>query len=72
MLSDEAPTPASDHKDLARTFLSLANEEYQTRRQNRGYFARIAKEHGLTNQDIAEAYGVTEAAVRALILRAAK
>ena len=69
MLSDAAPTPASD---LARQFLHLANEEYQIRKRNRGYFASIAKSHGLTNQDIAEAYGITEAAVRALIKRTAK
>jgi hypothetical protein len=69
MLSDAAPTPASD---LARNFLRLANEEYQIRLRNRGYFARIAKDHGLTNQDIADAYGMTEAAVRALIKRTAK
>ena len=69
MLSDAAPTPASD---LARQFLHLANEEYQIRRRNRGYFARLAKDYGLTNQEIADVYGITEAAVRALIKRAGK
>lgn len=72
MLSDAAPTSASARKDIARTFLRLANEEYQTRRQHRGYFARLAKTHGLTNQDIADEYGITEAAVRAMIQRAGK
>lgn len=69
MLPDAAPTTL-DRKDLARTFLKLANDEYQTRRDHRGYFARVAKGHGLTNQDIANEYGITEAAVRAMIQRA--
>lgn len=71
MLPDAAPTTL-DRKDLARTFLKLANDEYQTQRHHRGYYARIAKAHGLTNQDIAYEYGITEAAVRAMIARAAK
>ena len=72
MLADSTPTPASSRPDLARTFLRLANAEYQQHRQHRGYYARIAKEHGLTNQEIANTYGITEAAVRALIKRSVK
>lgn len=41
-------------------------------REHRAYYARIAREHGLTHQEIADAYGITEAAVRGLIKRAAK
>ena len=72
MLPDTAPTPATDRKDLARTFLKLASAEYQNHKLHRAYYARIAREHGLTNQDIANEYGVTEAAVRAMIQRAGK
>jgi len=72
MLPDDAPTPTSGRKDLARTFLRLANGQYQDHREHRAYYARIAKEHGLTNQDIADEYGITEAAVRAMIQRAGK
>ncbi|GAA2545933.1 DNA-binding transcriptional regulator LsrR (DeoR family) [Neomicrococcus aestuarii] len=59
-------------KEIARTFLALANDEYQKHNIHRGYYARIAKEHGLTNQEIADAYGITEVAVRGLIRRAVK
>jgi len=72
MLPDCTPSITGDRQELARTFLKLANSEYQKHRLHRGYYARIAKEHGLTNQEIADAYGVTEAAVRTLIKRAAK
>lgn len=67
------PVDGTDsRKEIARTFLSLANDEYQQHQTHRGYYARIAKEHGLTNQEIADAYGITEAAVRGLIRRAVK
>jgi hypothetical protein len=72
MLPDAAPTVTSDHKAIARTFLQFANADYQRIRNLRGYYAKIARQHGLTNQDIADEYGITEAAVRAIIKRAAK
>jgi len=72
MLPDCTQETTSDRQELARTFLKLANSEYQKHRQHRGYYARIAKQHGLTNQEIADAYGITEAAVRTLIKRAGK
>ena len=61
-----------DRKELAQTFLKLANDQYQQHRLHRAHYARIAREHGLTNQDIADAYGVTETAIRSLLKRAAK
>ena len=72
MLPECTPTNTSDRQELARTFLKLANNEYQQHRIHRGYYARVAKDHGLTNQDIADLYGITESAVRALIKRAVK
>lgn len=72
MLPECTPTHTSDRQELARTFLKLANNEYQQHRIHRGYYARVAKDHGLTNQEIADLYGITESAVRALIKRAVK
>lgn len=69
MITDCTPADTS-RQAIARTFLKLANDEYQKHRHHRGYYARIAKQHGLTNQEIADAYGITEAAVRTLIKRA--
>lgn len=71
MLSDVAPASTSNRKEIARTFLRLANGQFQEHRRHRAYYARIAREHGLTHQDIADEYGITEAAVRAMI-KAAK
>jgi len=71
MLSDVAPNKLGDRKAIAREFLRLANDDYQRICNLRGYYAKIARQHGLTNQDIADEYGITEAAVRAIIKRAA-
>lgn len=62
----------NDPKDLDRTFLGLANEAYQESRQNRVRYAQLAREVGLTNQEIGDVYGITEAAVRQMLKRAAK
>ena len=69
MLPDAAPKPASDIKSIAREFLQLAKRDYEKAVFMRGYYARISKQHGLTHQEIADEYGVTEAAVRAIIKR---
>lgn len=70
MLPDAAPNPVDDRKTIAREFLKLANADYRRVCDQRGYYATIARRHGLTNQDIANEYGITEAAVRAIIKRA--
>lgn len=72
MISDATPTPASDQKQIARNFLKNANKEYQVHRKARTHWAAAARAFGLTNQDIADQYGITEGAVRAMIRRAGK
>lgn len=72
MIPDCTPSNKGDRRELAKTFLHLANSEFQQHKLHRGYYARIAREHGLTHQEIADAYGITEAAVRGLIARAGK
>ena len=62
--------PNEDRAALAREFLRMANHNYRTHYAQRIYFARIAREHGLTNQEIAEAYGMTESGVRKMLDRA--
>ena len=46
--------PNEDHAALAREFLRMAHQNYQTHYAQRVYFARISREHGLTNREIAE------------------
>lgn len=69
-LHGSTPQEANRLKEQAREFLRLENVSYQKARTHRPYFAKLAKTYGLTNQEIATEYGVTEAAVRGLIKRA--
>ena len=62
--------PNEDRATLAREFLRIANQNYQEHYAQRIYFATIARRHGLTNREIAEAYGITEGAVRHMLKRA--
>ena len=62
--------PNEDRAALAREFLRMAHQNYQEHYAQRVYFARISREHGLTNKEIAEAYGITEGAVRHMLKRA--
>ena len=62
--------PNEDRAALAREFLRMAHQNYKTHYAQRVYFARISREHGLTNKEIAEAYGITEGAVRHMLKRA--
>ena len=62
--------PNEDRAALAREFLRMAHQNYLTDYAQRIYFARISREHGLTNKEIAEAYEMTEAGVRKMLDRA--
>lgn len=71
ILHDSTPTAVSDRKEIARQFLRIENAIDQHSRFHRPYFAKLAKQYGLTNQEIADEYGISEAAVRGLIKRSA-
>ena len=62
--------PNEDRTVLAREFLRMANQNYREHYAQRVYFATIARRHGLTHREIAEAYGITEGAVRHMLKRA--
>ena len=62
--------PNENRAALAREFLRMAHKNYQTHYAQRIYFARISREHGLTNKEIADAYEMTESGVRKMLDRA--
>lgn len=70
MLSDDTPTMELDRKETVRQYLRMENAIDQYSRQHRPYYARLAREAGLTHQEIADEYGISEAAVRGLLKRA--
>lgn len=64
--------PESTRQELALELLAHAADAYQRAKTARDYFAARAREHGVSNLDIAAAYGVSEAAVRAMAKRDAQ
>lgn len=62
-------TTGPDRTDLALSFLKLIGEQHESTRRHRIYYAQMCRESGLTHRQIAEAYGVTEDAVRKMLKR---
>jgi DNA-directed RNA polymerase sigma subunit (sigma70/sigma32) len=53
--------------ELALHLLDLTREESDRAKRNRKYYAGLARDHGLTFQQIGDKLGLTEGAVRAII-----
>lgn len=65
----EAVNAGSDHKDLALFYCAESHRLHQTHYAKKIYFAKLARQYGATYQEIADTYGVSEAAVRSLLKR---
>lgn len=51
-------------KTLATEFLSKVRDDLERVRLQRIHYVLISREHGLTNQEIGDALGISEARVR--------
>lgn len=65
----EAINAGSDRKDLALFYCAESHRLHQTHYAQKIYFAKLARKYGATHQEIADTYGVSEAAVRSLLKR---
>jgi len=59
--------PESDRKATCLVFLELAADDLAKAKRARDYYAGLARKYGLTNADIGEALGMSEARVRQII-----
>lgn len=57
-------------RELAHQYLELSQANYRHHYAQRIYFARLARQYGLTYKAIADAYGMTESGVRVMLKRA--
>ena len=62
--------PPRSAKDYALQFLQYAADDYAEAIDRREYYAVAAKRLGVSNQQIADIYNLTEGAVRAMLKRA--
>lgn len=54
---------------LALHLLDLTREESARAKRNRIYYAGLARDNGITNQQIGDKLGVTETAIRLMLKR---
>lgn len=64
------PVPPGDARNYLTAALDSVRKAEQTVRIDKRRFTLLARDHGFTNAEIGELLGVTEAAVRAAVLRA--
>lgn len=57
----------SNHRDIARIYLELSREDLENVKRNRDNYIHLAKKYGLSNVEIGEAVGLSEARVRAIL-----
>ena len=62
--------PSHSAQDYALQFLQFAAEDYTESIDRREYYAVAARRLGISHQQIATIYGLTEGAVRAMLKRA--
>lgn len=62
--------PSKTAQDYALQFLRYAAEDYTQSIDRREYYAVAARRLGISYQQIADIYGLTEGAIRAMVKRA--
>lgn len=59
--------PGNDHKATCKLFLELAADDLANARRSRDRYVGLAHKYGLTNGEIGDAIGVSEARIRAIL-----
>lgn len=56
-----------NHKTLALEYLAMANTSYLEAKRKKAHFAHIARRHGVTIREIADAYEVAPGTIRYML-----
>jgi hypothetical protein len=67
IVPEATDNPADELKKHAVAYLELTRKQGESFAQNRTYYSGLAKKYGLTNQEIGDILGITEARVRQLV-----
>lgn len=60
-------TPDITSRSTCKLFLELSRDDLEKAKRARNHYIGLARKYGLTNQDIGDALGITEARVRAIL-----
>lgn len=59
--------PGNSRKSIAIEYLHLTREQLERSKNLRKHYANLARENGLTNQEIGDILGISEARVRQIV-----
>lgn len=62
----------AEYQRLATQYLKITRDHYELATQQRTYWMKLARDYGMTNSQIGEALGISEAAVRSWLRRSEK
>ena len=69
-IADRSPGEVATLQGIATTYLELTRTHFDKAKRLRTYYAQLGREYGLTNQEIGDSLGLTEARVRQLLATA--
>lgn len=68
LMTQRIKTPlSSDSKATCKLFLELSRDDLEKAKRSRDHYITLARKYGLTNGEIGEALGISEARVRAIL-----
>ena len=69
-MSNRTNNETPDHRTTCRLFLELSRDDLDNAKRARDHYIGLARKYGLTNQEIGDCLGVSEARVRAILAAA--
>lgn len=61
--------PSQNRKSIALEYLAISKREFEQAARNRIRYMQLARDYGNTHAAIGDALGISESAVRAMLLR---
>ena len=69
-IADRSPEEVATLQGIATTYLELTRTHFEKAKSLRVHYAQLGREYGLTNQQIGDSLGITEARIRQLLATA--
>ena len=66
-IADKSAEEVATLQSIATTYLELTRTHFEKAKSLRVYYAQLGREYGLTNQQIGDSLGLTEARIRQLL-----
>ena len=66
-IADKSPEEVATLQGIATTYLELTRTHFEKAKSLRVHYAQLGREYGLTNQQIGDSLGITEARIRQIL-----